>query len=71
MYPDEQLIQTIADLIVTALDDVTDEVDDTGCTEEDAELMKAVLGEMNRTDLALAVRAAADRLPEPTDVDED
>lgn len=75
MYVDYEVINAAARLIQGTLDDglpVEDEVEHAGLDKSDAQALQDILDELNWADLVTALRAAADRLPEPApDDDED
>jgi hypothetical protein len=72
MHVDLEIISAAAHLIAVDIESLPCEEDAEwrGFDEEDAKTYQALLSEITWADLIPAVRSAADRLPEPTD-DED
>lgn len=71
-WVDDSIIQSAAQLIVAGLDElpVEDTAEWRGYNNEDAKAFKALIEELNWPDLCVALRLAAERLPEPTYDDE-
>jgi hypothetical protein len=69
MYVDPQVINAAAQLVNDMLGDtpVDDETEHRGFEEDDAQALQDILDEVTIADLYQAMKAAADRLPEPTD----
>lgn len=70
MYVDHEVLTATARLIQGAVENglpVGDEADFAGLGERSAAIMQDLLDELEVPDLLLALRAVADRMPEPED----